>query len=139
MPVARSGRLFHAIVVVGVSLTGGTLASCGETASTAGDVDAGGRDNLADGGIADGSSLFDGNRADRNIADSGVVDRSVADDYYTSIVGYAPDAYVRTPADAALNPDGQVDAAPSVDACYSCIHPLQPDGCAPPYDCIAPP
>ncbi len=152
MLVARSGRLFHAIVVVGVSLTGGTLVSCGDTTSTAEERDASGSGigNVADSGAADGSiadsSVADGSLDDHSVAESGVADSSVADDFYVSIMGYFPDAYVRPPMDAALNPDSQADGAPAdaapvdaaaFDACYACIHPVEPDACA--YGCIAPP
>jgi hypothetical protein len=135
-------RLFHAIVVMGASLTAGSLVSCGATA-TLGDVDGGGKEPLTDAHPADDAYVgITGYFPDAHghvAVDGGGVDSGTPDACYACISPLPFDARTRSP-DSRV--DGNVadsrldDASNASDACYSCIRTLEADAC---YPCIRPP
>ena len=108
MPPVDGRRLFHAIVLMGVSLTGGAIASCGGGTETSGQTDAGGDAKIADG-------AYDGIRYNG--------------DAYSNI-GYNGDAHSHigvdsSPGDAPyadISADGPTDAQDEPE-CYPCIAP----------------
>jgi hypothetical protein len=106
MPPTDTGRLFHAIVLMGVSLTGGAIASCGGATSQ----DEGSHKDAAADAPYDGIVAADGHYAD-----------IVAPDGYSQIGIYQPDS----PSDV-NHPDSDAATpldAPADDGCYPCIAP----------------
>ena len=110
---AHSHRLFRAIVVMGVSLTGGAVVACGGSdveATPGGGVDA----------PADASH-------DACMAGNPLADAKAAEDTYVGISSYLPDVYSSISADAQLLDQSSHDARSSDAAdepdCYPCIHP----------------
>ena len=108
MPPADGHRLFHAIVLMGVSLTGGAVASCG--GSTAALSDGGPHDGAVDDASYDPISF---NQPDvYNHIDAAAVDHYSGIHIDSGVEGSSHDA----PADV-----------PGDDGCYPCIAPVQWD------------
>ena len=108
-------RLFHAIVLMGVSLTGGAVASCGGSTATL--SDAGPRDGAVDDAYAHISI---------DVADTGYshIDAAVYD-----AIAFGLDHYPVISADSGVL-DSSHDAPADTqgqDECYPCIAPVQWD------------
>jgi hypothetical protein len=115
MPPADGHRLFHAIVLMGVSLTGGAVASCGGSTAT-----------LSDAGPHDGAV----DDAYNNIGVDAYGQISFNQpDVYDHIDAAAVDHYSGIHIDSGVE-DSPHDApadVPGDDGCYPCIAPVQWD------------